>query len=559
MTDRPRRGGGRPDPPDHGGARVTPQDLDAEEAVLGAMLLRGHDVIEPVTKAGLEVRDFWKPAHAAIYDAILRLDRAGDPVDPITVAGAMSAGDLELIGGPATLMSLQAGTPATSNAARYARQILGTSGRRRMLELSAAVQAAAYDDVPLNGEVAKISALADQHARGWRRDGMHLQWGEPETPPAPQPVLVDGLLRVGELCVFAAPRAIGKSTVAYNLAKLLAEGHGSLFGKLDILRPARVLIAQGEIEEWQSHHRWRRLGGKPTNVAETWEQWRIRVDRTRRPISDGGWIEQSLATLDPHLEDAIEAHGVEVLIVDPWRTYYAGAENSNDETEAALNELTQLSRRTGVALVIVHHISGKAGFETAAEPEDMWRGASRLADWASTRVTILPHYTARSAEEAGLNRTVARRHVDVYFLRRAEPTADLCAVMNEQTGWFEHWAGATPGEGRQQKARRGATGSGQPGGPGLPDVGDHYLWLVEALARDGGTWTSLREAAFAIGKSSEAAAKLLSMAVRHGLLDEYKHGNSRGFRLPSNTPAQLPLDDDPDDPGPNEPPAGGDQ
>ena len=64
--------------------RTPPQDLAAEQSVLGAMLL-SKDAIGEVTEV-LKGRDFYRPAHEYIYDAVMDLYGSGEPIDAITVA-----------------------------------------------------------------------------------------------------------------------------------------------------------------------------------------------------------------------------------------------------------------------------------------------------------------------------------------------------------------------------------------------------------------------------------------------------------------------------------------
>ena len=93
------------------GMRVPPHNLQAEESLLGAMLL-SKDAIS-VASEKLVSENFYKPAHGHIYEAITSLNAAGEPADPVTVAEELRrAGLLEAIGGPATLVTLQAATPA---------------------------------------------------------------------------------------------------------------------------------------------------------------------------------------------------------------------------------------------------------------------------------------------------------------------------------------------------------------------------------------------------------------------------------------------------------------
>jgi hypothetical protein len=72
--------------------------------------------------------------------------------------------------------------------------------------------------------------------------------------------------------------------------------------------------------------------------------------------------------------------------------------------------------------------------------EDNWRGASRLADWASTRMTMFPHpFNSTELAEMNLYPAQARRYVDIYFLRRDEPTEPFSAHLDPNTGWWGCW------------------------------------------------------------------------------------------------------------------------
>jgi replicative DNA helicase len=133
-----------------GASRVPPHDLQAEESLLGAMLLSA-DAISAA--AGVVVTaDFYKPAHGHIFDAVHTLYAAGQPVDAVTVADELRrAGLLDAIGGPALLAQILSSTPATSNAGRYARIIEEYSLLRRLISVAGEVAEIGYsvpDDVP---------------------------------------------------------------------------------------------------------------------------------------------------------------------------------------------------------------------------------------------------------------------------------------------------------------------------------------------------------------------------------------------------------------------------
>lgn len=126
------------------GARIPPHNLVAEESLLGAMLL-SREAIASALEVGLSSADFYKPSHGHVFDAVTTLYAQGDPADPVTVAEVLHrAGLIEAIGGPGTLISLQAGTPAIGNAARYARIVEEHSLLRRLIGVAGTIAEIGY-------------------------------------------------------------------------------------------------------------------------------------------------------------------------------------------------------------------------------------------------------------------------------------------------------------------------------------------------------------------------------------------------------------------------------
>jgi len=134
----------------HGG-RVPPHSIQAEESLLGAMLL-SRDAIAAAVEV-VSADDFYKPVHGHIYDAITALFGQGEPVDPVTVADQLRrAGLLDAVGGPAALVTLQAGTPAVGSAARYGRIVEEHAMLRRLIGVAGEIAELGYeppDDVAL--------------------------------------------------------------------------------------------------------------------------------------------------------------------------------------------------------------------------------------------------------------------------------------------------------------------------------------------------------------------------------------------------------------------------
>jgi len=131
-------------------ARRLPSNVDAEESLLGAMLLSRTAI--DVASESVSADDFYRPAHGHIYDAITSLSSRGEPVDPVTVAEELRRADLiDAIGGAGTLLALQAGTPATSSAGRYAKIVEEHALLRRLVAVAGEIAEIGYslpDDVP---------------------------------------------------------------------------------------------------------------------------------------------------------------------------------------------------------------------------------------------------------------------------------------------------------------------------------------------------------------------------------------------------------------------------
>jgi replicative DNA helicase len=148
--------------------RQPPHNLEAEEAVLGAVLSSGRLLAEV---AGLvEEVDFYRPAHRTIWRAILRVADRGEPTDPVTVLGELDhAGELADVGGAPFLHTLVEAVPTVANAAHYTRLVAETARRRRVIDLG--IRLAHSDADPavlahLAGELASTTT-ASRGERSW--------------------------------------------------------------------------------------------------------------------------------------------------------------------------------------------------------------------------------------------------------------------------------------------------------------------------------------------------------------------------------------------------------
>src|SRR3954463_2392521 len=120
-------------------ALVPPQNLEAEESVLGAMML-SPGAIGAVSEV-LDAGDFYRESHAKVYRAAVALYAKGEPVDAITLVDELEQrGELEQVGGKGRVHELAALVPATSNAAHYARIVHEMATLRGLIRAGTEIQ-----------------------------------------------------------------------------------------------------------------------------------------------------------------------------------------------------------------------------------------------------------------------------------------------------------------------------------------------------------------------------------------------------------------------------------
>jgi replicative DNA helicase len=223
---------------EHWAGRMPPQDTDAEQSVLGSMLI-SKDAIADVLEVA-KAHDFYKPAHETIFDAITDLYSRGEPADPVTVSAELHRrGELQRVGGAPYLHTLSASVPIAANAGYYADIVREKSILRRLVDAGTKIAQLGYagegqvddtvdraqaeiysitenraseDYAPLS---AIMEATLDEIEAISNRDGGMV--GVP-TGFADLDELTNGL-QAGQMVIVAARPAMGKSTLGLDLCR----------------------------------------------------------------------------------------------------------------------------------------------------------------------------------------------------------------------------------------------------------------------------------------------------------------------------------------------------
>ncbi len=124
-------------------ARVPPHDLDAERAVIGAMLVSETAVAAVAER--LQAEDLYSEVHRVIYGAMMRLYTRGDPIDQLTLTNELrSVGEFEKIGGRAYVFQIVESVPTAANAARYAEIVRGKALLRDIIDVGSRITEDAF-------------------------------------------------------------------------------------------------------------------------------------------------------------------------------------------------------------------------------------------------------------------------------------------------------------------------------------------------------------------------------------------------------------------------------
>ena len=252
--------------------KAPPQDLAAEQAVLGAIFLDSDRLIE--VKEFLSTDDFYKNAHKIIFRAMEHLSDNREAIDVLTVRSLLeNQNDLEAIGGIAYIAELATATPTAANASYYAKIVAEKSLLRQLItKLTQSVEKAysqedPAEDVLAEAEKSLIDVQQGRNTSSFRRisDVLSMNLDDLEER-AKQKSTITGIatgypaldamttgLHEEELIILAARPAVGKTAFALNIAQNIGTKQDKTVAIFSLEMGAeslvnRMLAAEGTIE-----------------------------------------------------------------------------------------------------------------------------------------------------------------------------------------------------------------------------------------------------------------------------------------------------------------------
>ena len=337
--------------------RVPPQDLDAEQSVLGGMLL-SKDAIADVVEV-LKGHDFYRPAHETIYQAILDLYAKGEPADPITVAAELTRrGEITKVGGASYLHTLVQTVPTAANAEYYAQIVHERAVLRRLVEAGTRITQMGYAadgdiDEIVNSAQAEIFAVTEQRtAEDYlplseimegaldEIEAIGSRSGEMTGVPTgftDLDQLTNGL-HPGQMIIIAARPAMGKSTLALDFARAASIKHNlpSVIFSLEMGRneiAMRLLSAEARVA---LHHM--RSG---TMTDEDWTRLARRMpDVSAAPLYIDDSPNLSMMEIRAKCRRLKQRNDLKLVVIDYLQLMQSGSKRS----ESRQQEVSEMSR-----------------------------------------------------------------------------------------------------------------------------------------------------------------------------------------------------------------------
>ncbi len=353
--------------------RVPPHDANAEESVLGAILL-SSDVADLVFEK-LGADDFYVPAHQAIFEAIDRLFNNNQPIDAVTVADILRRNEeLDKVGGVAGLTRLLDAVPTAANAGYYTSVVEEHALRRRMMRAGSAINEIALS---LETEISEVLDTAESTVLqvAERRMGNELTILGTDFQKALEDIeamearesdltgvstgLIDldkklSGLNKSNLIVVAGRPSMGKSALAVGFASHVALHHGpTAIFSLEMSRQeivSRLLCSIGSIDSMKL--RTGQLGSHWPKAVEA------AAKLYKAPIYVDDAAQVTVTDIRAKCRRLKRQHGLELVMVDYLQLMQGNnRENRQQEIAEISRSLKNLARELDVPVIAVSQLN----------------------------------------------------------------------------------------------------------------------------------------------------------------------------------------------------------
>lgn len=416
-----------------GDFRQPPADREAEQGVLGAMLL-SPNVAAEISEV-LRDDDFFYPAHALIYKAMMDLYADGKEIDPVLLMGRLDRfNELERAGGAPYIHTLLASVPTAANARYYAEIVAEKAVLRRLVDAGTRVVQLGYEAA----EDAEIESVLDRAQQYVFNVSQHkksddyklladlidptidelvqlqthggLEKGVP-TGFADLDKLTNGL-HAGQMIIIAARPGVGKSTLALDFMRSCSIHHGktSVVFSLEMSSSEilmRLLSAESEVKLADM-----RAG----RISK--DEW-AKVERTLTRIQDAPlFIDDSpnltMMEIRTKARKIKQQHGLDLIVLDYLQLMSSGkkVESRQQEVSEFSRSLKLLAKELEVPLIAISQLNRGPESRTDKRPQlaDLRESGSLEQDADMVMLLYRPDSQDRDSERAGEADIILAKH-----------------------------------------------------------------------------------------------------------------------------------------------------
>ena len=427
------RNRGEDKPQRYGDFRQPPHDREAEQGVLGAMLLSPNTVTEVVEELAPE--DFYYPAHQLIYQAMLDLYSSGTDIDPVIVSGRLDRlNELERIGGAPYLHTLISSVPTAANARYYAEIVSEKAILRRLVEAGTRVVQLGYEgaegaevEVVVDRAQQEVFAVAqnksvedyqvlgdlltptlDELAAFQRDQGTAI--GVP-TGFTDLDNLTNGL-HGGQMIIIAARPGVGKSTLALDFMRSASLGHNksSVIFSLEMSASEivmRLLSAETAIKLTDMR------AGKME--ASQWDKLTDRLNEIQdAPLFIDDSPSLTMMEIRSKARRLKQSHGLDLLVLDYLQLMSAGkqVESRQQEVSEFSRQLKLLAKELDVPVIAISQLNRGPENRPDKKPQlaDLRESGSLEQDADIVMLLNRPDSQERDSERAGEADIIVAKH-----------------------------------------------------------------------------------------------------------------------------------------------------
>ncbi len=402
--------------------QLPPQSSDAEESILGALLIDGEVMLEIADS--LKPGDFYKPANAKVYSAIQRLYEQSQPIDILTVSEELERrGQIEEIGGRAALADLCDRTPTAVHAKQYAKIVERKSMLRGLIGAAGRIASIGYEDPSDISEAidraeSELFAVSERRAaNGFTQigtlvgaaydqlDRMHQNRGQLmglRTGYTAIDTITQGLQN-SDFIVLAARPSVGKTSLALNIAENVSLREGKSVGvfSLEMSKEQLVLRLLSSVTKINSFNL--RSGQvkdldfpKIADALGTLSNAKMFIDDT---------VNISVMELRTKARRLKMEQGLDLLIVDYLQLMQPGQQNRDGNRVQEVSDISRglkaLARELGIPIIALSQLSRQTEAREKGEPRlsDLRESGAIEQD---ADVVIFLYRDAERSDDAGV-------------------------------------------------------------------------------------------------------------------------------------------------------------